>query len=601
LNSTAAEDLSPANQPEAAASRAKLRSRWHSPLVLLSGVAASQMVLYLVVALLSPRFDYHAEVEQRPILAVLALLIGCVVLYLVSIGLAVRCRSGRKLAGVIVGSALVFRVVLILSLPIQEIDIYRYIWDGAVVAQGVSPFRHSPQQAVQARASDASPGLAKLARVRDASPSLAEALHRVHFADLPTVYPPLSQLVFGAVHLVTPSSATIYGRLVAMKTSLVLFDLATIFFVWKLLSLAGRHAGWIVAYAWCPLVLKEFANSGHLDAIAVCLTTAAVWATAKATFDRGVRSRGNWVLAGACLLALGVGAKLYPVALMPVMSAVIAGRLSKRLVFAFTGCFTLMAALVLTPMIFAPAATLESSKSRPSIAEVETPPSPKVSPTGGPQPSQVDSLAGLRAFLTSWEMNDFLFLVLFENLRPHDPQHPWPDAWFAITPNGWRESAVEPIQELFEIDGHRSAFLITRASTLALFAAIALWLGWRSYRCGNADVFLEAAFLTLAWFWLLAPTQNPWYWTWAMPLVVFARGRAWLALSGLVLVYYVRFWLEYHYAGVSFAGTPYQGAEFFDLVVTWIEYGPWLTLLCVEWLVRTRQNSRRNALGNYYP
>ena len=30
------------------------------------------------------------------------------------------------------------------------------------------------------------------------------------------------------------------------------------------------------AYAWCPLVMKEFANSGHVDALAVFLTVAAL-------------------------------------------------------------------------------------------------------------------------------------------------------------------------------------------------------------------------------------------------------------------------------------------------------------------------------------
>jgi hypothetical protein len=97
----------------------------------------------------------------------------------------------------------------------------------------------------------------------------------------------------------------------------------------------------------------------------------------------------------------------------------------------------------------------------------------------------------------------------------------------------------------------------------------------------------EAAFLTLAWFWLLLPTQNPWYWLWAMPLLPFMRNRAWLVVSGLVLIYYLRFWFDYHHSDQLLLGTPYAGTAFFDFVVTWIEYAPWLLWLGVEsWAAR---------------
>jgi len=90
------------------------------------------------------------------------------------------------------------------------------------------------------------------------------------------------------------------------------------------------------------------------------------------------------------------------------------------------------------------------------------------------------------------------------------------------------------------------------------------------------------AILGIAWFWLLSPTQNPWYWTWAMPLVMFARCRAWLLVSGLALTYYLRFWLDFHFVETEVLGTPYTGAPFFDFVVTWLEFGPWFVLLSAE-------------------
>ena len=56
---------------------------------------------------------------------------------------------------------------------------------------------------------------------------------------------------------------------------------------------------------------------------------------------------------------------------------------------------------------------------------------------------------------------------------------------------------------------------------------------------------METLFLVLAVFFFLQPTENPWYWLWALPFVCFARNRAWLLVSCWLFVYYVRFWLKY--------------------------------------------------------
>jgi hypothetical protein len=127
--------------------------------------------------------------------------------------------------------------------------------------------------------------------------------------------------------------------------------------------------------------------------------------------------------------------------------------------------------------------------------------------------------------------------------------------------------------------------------TLIAFAAIVVGLLGRALRRGDTSTWLETAFLTLAWFWLLSPTLNPWYWTWTLPLLPFARNRAWLAVSGLVLIYYTRFWFIYHFPDTPVPGTQYVGAAFFDLVVTWIEFGPWFAWLSGTWLYRTRFQS----------
>jgi hypothetical protein len=44
-------------------------------------------------------------------------------------------------------------------------------------------------------------------------------------------------------------------------------------------------------------------------------------------------------------------------------------------------------------------------------------------------------------------------------------------------------------------------------------------------------------------------------------------------------VYYLRFWLTFHFAETPVLGTPYPGPWFFDYVVAWLEFGPWFAWL----------------------
>ena len=101
---------------------------------------------------------------------------------------------------------------------------------------------------------------------------------------------------FGSI--VTPPGTGVYARLVMMKSCFLLFDLGTLFVVIGLLRLVRRHVGWSLVYGWCPLVMKEIANSGHLDAVAIFLATSAVYVAVRATFGK-TRRPMTWHTAAA--------------------------------------------------------------------------------------------------------------------------------------------------------------------------------------------------------------------------------------------------------------------------------------------------------------
>ncbi|WP_404309475.1 hypothetical protein [Neorhodopirellula lusitana] len=529
---------------------------------LLAVLAGLSICVYGIIAGLSWRFDFGSMTTDRPIIAVLCLFAVAFAFYLGAIRIAWRARQSVRMLRLVIGSAIVFRLVMLFSLPIQEVDIYRYLWDGVVSTAGVSPFRYSPGQVSFADlASNEDEDLSRLAKLRDDDPALAEILNRVHFPELPTIYPPTSQAVFAAANLTTPSSSSVLTRVFIMKAWLIGFDIATLFVVIGLLRRCAKPVGLCVIYAWCPLLMKEVANSGHLDAIPVFLTTLAVYMVVRSLgFQPGSSNNRRtqagslgYVVLASIVLALAVGAKLYPIILAPLVFFSLVKKLGWRFIVAPTIAFFLVTTVLLSAMVPG-----ESS--------------------GSDQQQVHDPSLGVVTFLRRWEMNDFLFLIIIENIKPTAERGPHETAWFTVVPESVRETMVDSVAARFDIDPSEAPFMLARAMTAAIFFVFAITLAWRTASKDTAS-FCEAAFLTIAWFWLLCPTLNPWYWTWALPLLPFARGRAWLAVSGLVLIYYLRFWLDYHFPATAVLGTPYTGAAFYDFIVTWIEFAPWFVVL----------------------
>ncbi len=54
-----------------------------------------------------------------------------------------------------------------------------------------------------------------------------------------------------------------------MKAMILGFDIASMFVIVSILRAMKRPPAAVLIYAWSPLVIKEFANSGHLDAIGI--------------------------------------------------------------------------------------------------------------------------------------------------------------------------------------------------------------------------------------------------------------------------------------------------------------------------------------------
>lgn len=572
------------------------------------------VALSALLAWLSRSFAFESEVKSRPLILFIVLVTVMFVTHWFAFQVALKLRiSGRLVAG-IWAVAIATRLLILPSHPIQEVDLYRYLWDGRVTCGGVSPYRYPPATVIasidnrspsETRSSE--PRLAALAQAAAESESVATILRRVHFADLPTVYPPVSQAVFALVAAATPSQASVHVQVMAMKSAIVVFDLGIIAVLFFLLRRTGLHAGWAIAYAWNPLVLKEFAGSGHMDSIAVFFCMLSVALVCAALSDS--RSRG-WIWA-AVSLALAFGAKLYPIVLLPVL---VVGCWKARGLGQAAGCgvvFLMVAAACGLPMVL-PAVSptshpLTVGDSTNSVGPGTPEPIDIFDELQPPLPDAIERVVaqdtfqtaqpmdGIATFLSRWEINDLIFLVIVENSKSSGTP-----PWFRVVPESRSRGVTDWVGRRWGVDEGGAAFLIARCLTLLMFVLCATWFIIRMPAL-DAVGYGRTVFLVIALFWALSPTLNPWYWTWALPLVCFSGARGWLLVSGMLTLYYLRFWMIYQSDQPIMQWAPYAGELTFDYVIVFVEHLPWMLLVTWQSWSRAAPENRVDQVSPIAP
>ena len=251
------------------------------------------IALLTATALLSFRFEYGGDQFSRPLPLMVTLLCAAGVVYFIA---AVACRStpnAKPLLGWIIVVGISARAIFLFSTPICETDFYRYLWDGGVTASGHNPFGYVPADVIGGDAP-----LSLVALGQDAG----QVLGRVNHPHLATVYPPTCQAAFVVAHWLKPWNLT------AWRIVLLVFDATALLLLFLLLKKLKLPLAALAIYWWNPLVIKEVVNSGHMDIIILPFLLGALLLA----LNRRYKSC-------AAVLALAVGAKLWPIILLPLL------------------------------------------------------------------------------------------------------------------------------------------------------------------------------------------------------------------------------------------------------------------------------------------
>jgi len=207
------------------------------------------------------------------------------VLYLIAAWLIVRNRGGRGTLLLVLLFAGIFRLSILFAPPYLSDDIYRYVWDGRVQAAGINPYRYVPADE-------------HLQSLRD--DQIYPKINRRDYAH--TIYPPMAEAIFLLTTRVSES-------ITWMKAIMIGFEAIAIWAIAQLLASYGLARQRILIYAWHPLVIWEFAGSGHVDPIAIAFIALALLA----------RRKNAEVATGVALACATLG-KIFPIVLLPALN-----------------------------------------------------------------------------------------------------------------------------------------------------------------------------------------------------------------------------------------------------------------------------------------
>lgn len=239
-------------------------------------------------------------------------------LLFIAVFLLLRTAPLRATVIVIIAGSLAISGAAMIGPPNTSTDSARYDWDGIVQNAGISPYAYTPDDATLAKLR---PDWLFPAPVAHADGTLhcprdgtkppthlitdtsgAQVCTAINRADVPTIYPPTSELLFALVRATVPATVTYWPM---QLTGLLMTVGITLLLVFGLRRW-GLDPRWAALWAFCPLVASEGVTNSHIDQLGALLALLAVFAVAA-----GARWRGG------ILLGAAIAAKLIPVLAAP--------------------------------------------------------------------------------------------------------------------------------------------------------------------------------------------------------------------------------------------------------------------------------------------
>ncbi len=261
-------------------------------------------------------FPFYEEKSGDDLARMAALTAGLWVLFALAY-LALRRVPGKAVVWLVVAGSLAIGGAAMAGPPNTSTDSARYAWDGIVQNAGVSPYAYVPTDAaleglrpdwlfpepvVGADGDISCPG-ERIMRFEasDSGDIVCSAINR---ANVPTIYPPTSELYFAAVRFITGPTAEYWP----LQLGGLLMSLAITGLLLRALTSRGLDPRWAALWAWSPLAATEGVTNSHVDLLGALLALVATMLVA---------SGRRWT--GALALGAAIAVKLVPVIAAPAL------------------------------------------------------------------------------------------------------------------------------------------------------------------------------------------------------------------------------------------------------------------------------------------
>lgn len=209
----------------------------------------------------------------------------------------------------------IVRLSLFFSLPSLSDDVYRFIWDGTLLDNGIHPFENLP-------------GFYLDQKIVGINQGLYEQLNSPNYF---SIYPPLNQFIFWISVVI--GNGTWLTSANVIRVLLLLADIGSFFFLNKLLAHYGRPTHLAFWFFLNPLVILELTGNLHFEGFVIFFVLAGIY-----YFETSKK----WIAGSA--LGLAVGTKLLPLIYLPYLflKGIKEKKWSIAIIAGIVGLFTLL-------------------------------------------------------------------------------------------------------------------------------------------------------------------------------------------------------------------------------------------------------------------